>query len=210
VSAPPATRLRRLARRSAEAAVAAADEAPERCDVCGEPIAPRHRHLADLERHRLLCACHACRILFDRTAAGGGHFRLIPERARALPGFALDDAAWAALRVPVDMAFFFASTPAGRVVALYPGPMGATESLLPLDAWSDLMAANPVLGAMEPDVETLLVHRAGGARDHFVVPIDQAYRLVGTIRASWKGLGGGNRVWREIAEFFDQLREEAA
>jgi uncharacterized protein DUF5947 len=209
VSAPPATRLRRLAQRPAATAVPA-EEAAERCDVCGEPLPPRHRHLADLERQRLLCACHACRILFDRTAAGGGHFRLIPDRPRALPGFVLDDAAWASLRVPVDMAFFFASTPAGRVVALYPGPMGATESLLQLEAWTDLVAVNPVLRGMEPDVEALLVHRANGARDHFIVPIDHAYRLVGTIRASWKGLGGGNRVWREIAEFFDQLTREAA
>jgi len=87
--------------------------------------------------------------------------------------------------------------------------MGATESLLELDAWGEIVAANPVLGEMEPDVEALLVHRAGGARDHFVVPIDRAYRLVGTIRTSWKGLGGGNEVWREIGQFFDQLSKEA-
>ena len=179
------------------------------CDVCGEPLEPDHRHVADLEHQRLLCACRACRILFDRTAAGGGHFRLVPERSRALPGFVLNDAGWAALRIPVDMAFFFSSTPAGRVVALYPGPMGATESLLELEAWDDLVAANPVLAEMEPDTEALLVHRAGGARDHFIVPIDRAYRLVGTIRASWKGLGGGNQVWCEIADFFEQLSKEA-
>jgi hypothetical protein len=208
VSALAATRLQRLAQRAA-ASVPTAD-AEERCDVCGEPLEPRHRHLADLEHQRLLCACHACRILFDRTAAGGGRLRLIPERPRALPGFLLDDAAWASLRIPVDTAFFFDSTPAARVVALYPGPMGATESLLELEAWVDLVAANPVLQAMEPDVEALLVHRASGARDHFIVPIDHAYRLVGTIRSSWHGLGGGNQVWREIAEFFDQLAKEAA
>jgi hypothetical protein len=200
-------RLARIARRRAEPPP---DDGEERCDVCGQPLEPGHRHIADLEHQRLLCACGACRILFDRTAAGGGHFRLIPDRPRALPGFRLDDAAWAALRIPVDMAFFFRSTPAGRVVALYPGPMGATESQLQLDAWDDLVAANPVLGAMEPDVEALLVHRAGGARDHIIVPIDRAYGLVGTIRASWKGLGGGNEVWREIAAFFEQLSEEAA
>ena len=198
-------RLERLAR---PAPVASSDE--ERCDVCGAPLGPRHRHLADVENRRLLCACDACRILFDRTAAGGGHFRLIPEHVRALPGFVLDDPMWAALRIPVDMAFFFASTPAGRVVALYPGPMGATESQLDLSAWDDVLAANPVLAGMQPDVEALLVHRAGGARDHFIVPIDRAYGLVGTIRQSWKGLAGGNEVWREIAQFFDQLSREAA
>jgi hypothetical protein len=32
---------------------------------------------------------------------------------------------------------------------------------------------------------------------------------VGIIRGSWKGLGGGDAVWREIADFFDQLAKEA-
>lgn len=199
-------RLQRLAQRRA---ARPPTDREERCDACGQPLEPEHRHIADLEHQRLLCACGACRILFDRTAAGGGHFRLIPERPRALPGFRLDDAGWAALRIPVDLAFFFFSTPAGRVVALYPGPMGATESQLQLDAWDDVVAANPMLYEMEPDVEALLVHRAGGARDHFIVPIDRAYRLVGTIRGSWNGLGGGDRVWRDIAEFFAKLSKEA-
>jgi hypothetical protein len=206
VSELASPRLARLA----QGAPPPAPEVGDDCDVCGRPLEPHHRHIADLEQQRLLCACHACRILFDRTAVGGGHFRLVPERVQALPGFVLDDADWAALRIPVDMAFFFSSTPAGRVVSLYPGPMGATESLLELDAWDDLVAANPVLRELEPDVEALLVHRAGGARDHFVVPIDRAYELVGTIRGSWKGLGGGNAVWRAIAAFFDQLSKEAA
>ena len=203
-------RLQRLAQRAAAPAPGPpGPDAAERCDVCGEPMAPVHRHIADLEQRRLLCACNACRILFDRTAAGGDRFRLIPERPRAVPGFVLDDAAWAALRIPVDMAFFFVSTPAGRVVALYPGPMGATESQLDLAAWDDLVAANPVLERMEPDVEALLVHRAGTARDHVIVPIDRAYALVGVIREHWNGLGGGNAVWREIARFFEDLAKEA-
>ncbi|HET6547430.1 MAG TPA: DUF5947 family protein [Solirubrobacter sp.] len=196
-------RLQQLAQRRP---LPAAD-GEERCDVCGEALPPSHRHIADLESQRLLCACHACRILFDRTAAGGDRFRLVPERPRALPGFVLDDPTWAALRIPVEMAFFFHSTPAGRVVALYPGPMGATESQLTLDAWAGVVAANPALEGMAPDVEALLVHRG---RAPFIVPIDRAYALVGTIRGSWKGLGGGNEVWREIAEFFDQLSEETA
>jgi Family of unknown function (DUF5947) len=208
VSGLASPRLGRLAQQAA--APPPGLDAPERCDVCGEPVPPVHRHIADVHERRLLCACDACRILFDRTAAGGGHFRLIPERPRPLPGFVLDDAVWAALRIPVDMAFFFRSTAAGRVVALYPGPMGATESLLDLAAWDELVAANPVLDTMEPDVEALLVHRAGGARDHVIVPIDRAYRLVGLIRRQWKGLGGGDAVWREIARFFEQLSKECA
>jgi hypothetical protein len=61
---------------------------------------------------------------------------------------------------------------------------------------------------MEPDVEALLVHRARGAREAWLVPVDACYRLVGVIRAHWKGFSGGARVWAEIARFFDDLREK--
>jgi hypothetical protein len=191
-------------------AVRAVAAGEERCDLCGEPTPPGHRHLVDVETRRLLCACRACAILFDRPQAGGGHLRLLPTRRRRLEGFRLDDAAWASLRIPVEMAFFFHSTPAGRVVALYPSPMGATESLLELDAWSELEAANPLLRELEPDVEALLVSRARGMREHWRVPIDDAYELVGLIRSSWKGFGGGEEVWQGIERFFEDLpnREE--
>ena len=36
------------------------------------------------------------------------------------------------------MAFFFHSTPEGRVAAFYPSPAGATESLLPLESWNEI------------------------------------------------------------------------
>ena len=198
-------RLRALASR------AAGDRAAmqERCDLCGEPIPESHRHLLDLDRRELMCACRACTILFDRKAAGAGHYRLVPERRLRLPGFELDDVAWEELRIPVDMAFFFRSSSEGRVMAFYPGPMGATESLLELDAWQVLEAANPVLGTMEPDLEALLVNRARGARQHWIVPIDDCYALAGLIRTSWRGLTGGREVWEQIARFYDRLEERA-
>ena len=80
------------------------------------------------------------------------------------------------------MAFFFHNTQAERMMAFYPGPMGATESLLDLGAWETLEEANPVLVTIEPDVEALLVNRARGAREHWLVPIDECYGLVGLIR----------------------------
>ena len=182
----------------------------ERCDLCGEPVPPAHRHLVDLDSRRLVCACRACALLFDRPVAGGGHLRLVPTRRRRLDDFRLDPATWEQLRIPVEMAFFFDSGAAGRVVALYPSPMGATESLLELDAWDDLVAANPVLAVLEPDVEALLVARARGLREHWLVPIDDCYELVGLIRTRWKGFGGGEEVWIEIGRFFEDLprREE--
>ena len=94
-------------------------------------------------------------------------------------------------------------------MAFYPGPMGATESLLGLEAWRALEAANPVLVTLEPDVEALLVHRARGERRHYVVPISDCFELAGLIRTRWRGLTGGREVWQEIARFFDGLDRRA-
>jgi hypothetical protein len=206
------TRLNRLARDAAQAREARSEAAVERCDLCNAPIAPEHRHLLDLESRELMCACQACKILFDRGAAGGAHYRLVPERRLRLDGLALDDALWDGLRIPVDMAFFFHSSQAGRVVAYYPSPMGATESQLSLPAWDELVARNPVLRIMEPDVEALLVDRVGGAHRHWLVGVDECYALVGVIRTRWRGLSGGTEVWGEISAFFDELdaRSETA
>ena len=202
------SRLRQVVRQAAESRAAAVPE-PEHCDLCSDPIPPRHRHLFDLETRELMCACRACKVLFDRGAAGGGHYRLVPERRLLLPGFRMDDVRWADLRLPVDMAFFFRHSGEGRVVAYYPSPAGPTESLLELSAWDELERDNPVLGTLEPDVEALLVNRARGERRHFVVPIEDPYRLVALIRTRWRGLTGGKEVWEEIDAFFDDLASRA-
>lgn len=194
-------RLRRLAQRRSEPP----EPDPERCELCAEEIPAAHRHLLDLESHRLLCACRACALLFDRHEAGGGHYRLVPERRLRLEDFELSDLAWEQLRIPVDMAFFFHDSAAGRVMAFYPGAMGATESRLELEAWEEIAAANPVLGEMEPDVEALLVNRTRGARRHWLVPIDDCFSLVGAIRTRWRGFSGGKEVWQEIDRFFERL-----
>jgi uncharacterized protein DUF5947 len=195
------SRLGRLARQAAEEREAAL----ERCELCSAPIAAEHRHLLDLRDRELLCACQACTILFDRRGAGAGHYRLVGTRRLRLEDFELDDAMWAELRLPVDMAFFFHHTAAERVSAFYPSPMGPTESLLTLDAWTALEAANPVLGTLEPDVEALLVNRSLGARQHWIVPIDECYGLVGLIRTTWRGFTGGAEVWQGIRQRFEEL-----
>jgi hypothetical protein len=209
MAAPPGTlassRLRRLARGAARERQARL----ERCELCGEPIPASHRHLLDLSSRELLCACRACTVLFDRREAGVGHYRLVGERRLRLEGFVLDEAAWAALAIPVELAFFFRDEAAGRVQAFYPSPAGATESLLDLVAWERLERANPVLATLEPDVEALLVQRARGARRYFVVPIDDAFRLVGVIRTHWRGLSGGREVWERVDAFFAALAERA-
>lgn len=198
---PGASRLRGLAQRSR----AEREAVLERCEMCAAPIAPEHRHLLDLEARELRCACRACALLFHREAAGGGHLRLVGDRRLRLDGFALTDLMWEQLRLPVDIAFFFHHSREERVAAYYPGPMGATESRLRFDAWRQLAEANPVVRELAPDVEALLVDRALGARRHWIVPIDDCFRLVGVIRTHWAGLTGGKAVWQEIGRFFDDL-----
>jgi Family of unknown function (DUF5947) len=198
VTAVGASRLGRLARREREPAA-------ERCDLCGAPLPFEHRHLLDLESRGVRCACRPCSLLFDHSAAGGGHYKLIPDRSRRLDGFELDDVAWEELRIPVDIAFFHRSSREARVRAFYPSPMGPTESLLELDAWDALERANPVLGEMQDDVEALLVNRARGARQYLLVPIEECYRLVAVIRTTWKGLTGGREVWEQVERFFHRL-----
>jgi hypothetical protein len=200
------TRLRKLA----QPRPAPAPDGEERCELCGEEVWPGHRHLLDLESRRLLCACRACSILFDSRAAGAGHYRLVPGEVRRVDDLELDDVTWNSLRIPVELAFFFHSSAAGRVVAFYPSPAGATESLLELGAWDDLVARNPLLAGLEPDVEALLVNRTASGPEHFLVPVDRCYALVGLIRLHWKGFGGGPDVWREVGEFFEELRRGAA
>src|SRR4029077_19760770 len=148
----------------------------------------------------LLCTCRACYLLFTRTGAAQGKYRAVPDRYLHLPAFLLGTAAWDALQIPVRMAFFFSNSSLGRVVAFYPSPAGATESLLPLDSWQALLDRTPVLASLEPDVEALLVHGRRGADsfDCFVVPIAACYELTGIVRRRWKGFDGGEEAWRDI------------
>ena len=198
----PFTALRQFARRAAESV-------EERCDLCGERIGQQHRHLLDIRSRQLLCACRACTLLFDQAAAGVGARRLVPTRYLSIGAFQLGDAEWDSLQVPVNMAFFTANSVLGRVQAFYPSPAGPTESLLGLDTWEEMRRRNPILGEMAPDVEALLVNRLRGAREHYLVPIDECYRLVGLIRLGWRGLGGGREVWQEIEQFFAGVKERA-
>lgn len=179
----------------------------EHCELCGEVIAADHSHLIEPASHHLLCACAPCAMMFANRA--DGRYRAVPMRAQVLTRFQMTDAQWDELLIPIGMAFFFRSTAADRVIALYPGPAGATESQLRLDAWDELVAANPVLGDFEPDVEALLVNRVEGAREYYRVPVDQCYGLVGLMRSHWRGLSGGEEAWTAIHEFFEGLRKNA-
>ena len=51
----------------------------------------------------------------------------------------MTDAEWDGLLIPINLAFFLQNSMDSRVSALYPSPAGATESLLPLEAWSSIV-----------------------------------------------------------------------
>jgi hypothetical protein len=184
----------------------------ERCEMCSKELAPEHEHLVEPVNRKLICACEACAILFEGQA--GAKYKRVPRRVLVLQDFQLTDAQWDGLMLPIEMAFFFKSTPHRRVVALYPSPAGPTESLLSLETWADIEQTNPVLSEMQSDVTALLVNRVGHVRgaappEYYLVPIDECYKLVGLIRTHWRGLSGGTEVWREIGGFFDALKKRA-
>ena len=181
----------------------------EHCELCSEIIPSSHSHLLNLSSRELVCACQACSLLFSEQGTGAGKYALVPRRYLALTDFYMADERWEDLSIPVNMAFIFRSTGAKPVMAYYPSPAGATESLLDLEGWQALVDSNSILHELAPDVEALLVNRVRDAREYYIVPIDACYQLVGLIRLSWRGLGGGTEVWEAIAGFFQEIQAKA-
>lgn len=184
----------------------------EQCELCSAKLRTEHPHLIELTQRKLLCACDACALLFSGRA--GAKYKRVPRDARLLSNFHITDAEWDGLLIPINLAFFFQNSLNSRVSAFYPSPAGATESLLPLESWTSIVQANPVLNQLEPDVEALLVNRVGQARgsappQYYIVPIDACYKLVGLIRIHWRGLSGGTEVWQQVGNFFGELRAKA-
>lgn len=198
-------RLRRLASAGPHGTPAPGDGGGrERCDLCAEPVQPGHRHLLDVVARELSCACRACAVLFDQRQAGGGHYLLVPERRLRLTGGEIDGALWARTGIPVELAFFVRHG-TGEVTAGYPSPLGALRSAVDPQTWQALAADRPALLGMADDVEALLVNRSRGAREQWLVPLDECYRLVAVVRAHWSGFGGGTEVWDRVEAFFQQL-----
>ena len=173
----------------------------ERCDLCGLEVAPMHDHLIEPAERAARLRLWRLRGALQRAGrapvqAGATHV----DRARRASR--ISDAQWEALRLPIDLAFFYDSTPQARVVACYPSPAGATESLLELETWQELRREHPVL-------HDLAARRRGAAgqpgparpgvdASAISCPIDQCFQLVGLIRMHWKGFTGGTAVWEEI------------
>lgn len=199
----PLASLRRVAANRPAVAVG------ERCEMCATPIGDTHSHVVSLENRALMCACRACYLLFT-DAEAHLRYRAVPERYLSFPDLTLDARAWEELQIPVGLAFLFRNSVQDRTVAFYPGPAGATESELPLDAWARVVAHSPELSVLRPDVEALLVRRTEGtsATCH-LVPIDACYELVGRLRMLWRGFDGGSEAHAAMDEFFAHVQSRS-
>ena len=102
----------------------------ERCELCSAELIDDHPHVVELVSRQILCACDGCALLFDGTERS--KFKRVSRSIRFLPEFEMTEAEWNSLVIPINLAFFFHSSIEGRMVALYPSPAGAVESLLPL------------------------------------------------------------------------------
>ncbi|MFC4033500.1 DUF5947 family protein [Streptomyces polygonati] len=183
--------------------------AGERCEMCAEPIGASHPHVVNLDSRALMCACRPCYLLFGDQQARL-RYRAVPERYLDFGALTLDERGWDELQIPVGLAFLFRNSLQERTIAFYPGPAGATESELPLAAWDTVVAADPGLAVLLPDVEALLVRRAQGAPSScYLVPIDACYELVGQLRTLWKGFDGGREAHDAIDAFFARVRDRS-
>jgi hypothetical protein len=190
--------LRRLAQPAAVA---------EQCEFCSVELTEAHRHLFEPATRKLICVCDPCALRFENVA---GRWKLIPRDARPLPNFQLTDAQWDSLALPIQLAFFFECSRTGKMVSMYPSPAGATESLLPLTNWRELVENCGYRLQLQSDVEALLVNRLGPAHEYWLAPIDVCFELVGLIRLHWRGLSGGDKVWGEVELFFARLKDRAS
>jgi hypothetical protein len=196
------TLVRELRRRTARRT----PDPSEHCDLCGTGVAAAHRHLLQLDDRQILCSCETCFALHSGDPA----FLPTGDRVVWLDRFTLPEEVWSSFRIPIGLAFFFDSSAAGAVTGFYPSPAGATESELELESWTELVAANPILGTLAADVEALVVNRLADPPQFAIAPIDRCYALVGLVKLRWEGISGGTELGAAIEGFFDELRRDAA
>ena len=95
----------------------------------------------------------------------------------------------------------------GRIVAQYPSPAGATESLLDLSAW-DARRRKKVRSpaTWRPTSRRSSCAASRESNECYLVPIDVCYELVGRIRMHWTGFDGGAEARQDITDFFARVR----
>ncbi|GHE05249.1 DUF5947 family protein [Streptomyces alanosinicus] len=190
--------LARVIRSAADRAAAAGTE---RCELCAAVLADGHPHLYDTDAAEPRCVCRACSVLF--AGAEAGRYRLVPRRRLRLPP--VDTSV---LGVPVGLVFFVPH-PDGTVTAQGPSPAGAMRWEVDAAAWQRLAGSVAQLKSMAPDVEALLVNTVRGLDEHWIVPVDDCYRMIALVRREWRGLSGGGEVWSAVEQFFRELIERS-
>jgi hypothetical protein len=168
------TALKRFVRREEPAA---------HCDLCAASLRDEHDHLVEPETRSLVCACRPCALLFPEGP--GARYRRIRSRAVRVPGLHFDDAALAALGVPVRLAILCPSQVHDAVFALFPNAAGATEATIPMVEWSAAVVAHPVLAPVTivPDAEALIIDQMSGRSRCFVASLDVCHHFIGLLRA---------------------------
>jgi hypothetical protein len=180
MSESPLSTLRRIARNRP-------GPPPQQCDMCTAPVGDEHSHLVDLDTRKLMCACRPCYLLFTDDHAHL-RYRAVPDRYAQVD---VGD-----LEIPVGLAFLFWNSVQDRMVLLYPGPAGATESELDISL--------PSVPGLRPDVEAVLMRRGSPS---YLVPIDVCYSLVGRLRTVWHGFDGGSSAHAAIDSFYADIRK---
>jgi hypothetical protein len=173
--------------------------ARERCDFCSQAVGPEHAHVLD-ENGAPKCACMACALLFpEQTVA---QFRRIDSRAQRLPMEIFSEAQWAALGIPVGLAWFFRDAKDGRLRAMYPGAAGSVEGRAQVAPEAGMPA---MILTLEPGTEALLVRRSAQKGECWRVSMDHCWRLAGLLRRHWRGFAGGADVHARVDAFFTGL-----
>lgn len=173
------------------------------CDLCGTSMAEDHRHLLQLDERQIVCVCESCWAL----RSGDAEFRPVGSRVIWLDSLDLPDDLWARFGIPIGLAFFLRS--GGGVVAFYPSPAGATEKEIDAGVFSELEERNPRVRELDVESEVLIVDRLGEQMRSAIAPTDEAYRLVGLVKANWRGISGGPVLQDAVDGFFEGLREKA-
>ena len=123
-----------------------------------------------------------------------------PPRVRFFRSFRMTDAQWDALMIPIGIAFFSRSSRSNRVWLSIRARRGRWNRCLSLETWDEIEQRKSDIAHDGSDVEGLLVYRVGTAREYYIIPIDECFKLIGIIRLKWKGFSGGMEVWQEIAK----------
>ena len=200
-----------------------------RCELCLAPVSEPHRHVVDVIERRMLCACHACALLFaypshraeerpspsaksasSPLAQTHARYRTVPDRVVEDPTSTIEPEDLRALGVPIGLAFFFKSRTLGRRTGVFPSPAGATEAEIEEQAWAAVLGRCALAREVEDDIEALLVrHPREGRGVTLLVPIDACYELTALLRRRWRGFDGGDDARDALDAFLARLSERA-